>query len=154
MSFPPITLEFYPPTSKITFEFWMEQPHVLKSKRSWSSLRLVFKAIRQWSNVNLGRASCRLYGKLCYHSFEHRNLSNLLHIETSCIFNQVREAFLKGGSINSHSLMNSSKSLILGVNLEPLNFFELLLMTLKSPPYNNLGRLNKKNPTAHAKNLS
>ena len=94
---------------------------------------LVSKTIGQWSDVNLGKAFCKLCGEFYSYSFGKRNLSNFLHIETSCIFDQVKETFLKGESINSHSLMKSSKCLILGVNLESPNFFELLLTTLKFP---------------------
>ena len=50
------------------------------------------------------------------------------------MFDHVNDALLKGESINSQSLMKSSKSFMLRVNLEPPNFSELLLMTLKSPP--------------------
>lgn len=52
------------------------------------------------------------------------------------MFDQVKEAFLNGGPINSLSLINSSKLLMLRVNLEPPNFFKILLITLKTPPPN------------------
>ena len=50
------------------------------------------------------------------------------------MFDQVNDVFRKGGSSNSHSLIKLSKSFMLEVRLDRPNFFELLLMTLKSPP--------------------
>ena len=50
------------------------------------------------------------------------------------MFDQVNGAFCKGGSSNSHYLIKPSKSLMLEVRLDPPNFSELLLMTLKSLP--------------------
>ena len=97
---------------------------------------LVSKAIGQWSEVHLGRTSWRLWGKFCSHSFEYKYLSNLLHIGESCIFDQVKRSILYRGWLNLHSLIKISKSLMLGVTLQPPIFFENLLMTLKSslPP--------------------
>ena len=45
---------------------------------------LVSNTIGQWSEVNLGNASWRLYGKFCNQSFENMNLSSLLQIGDSC----------------------------------------------------------------------
>ena len=122
---------------------------------------LVSKAIGQWSDVHLGRTSWRLWGKFCSHSFEYKNLSNLLHIGESCIFDQVKQSILYRGWLNLHSLIKISKSLILGVTLQPPIFFENLLMTLKSslppsPPHThtNLGRLNQKDLRVPTKNSS
>ena len=93
---------------------------------------LVSRTIGQWSDVHLGRTSWRLWGKICSHSFEYRNRSNVLHTAESCMFDQVKKVFHKRGSINSHSLINPSKSLMLGVKLEPPIFSKILLVTLKS----------------------
>ena len=56
------------------------------------------------------------------------------------MFDQVNDAFHKGGSSNSHSLIKLSKSFILEVKLEPPNFSELLLMTLKSSTTHHNGK--------------
>ena len=56
------------------------------------------------------------------------------------MFDQVNGAFRKGGSSNSHSLIKPSKSFMLEVRLDPPNFSEFLLMTLKSPPTHHNGK--------------
>ena len=56
------------------------------------------------------------------------------------MFDQVNGAFHKDGSINSHSLIKSLKSFMLEVRLDPPNFSELFLMTLKSPPTQHNGK--------------
>ena len=109
----------------------MKQPRVLKPK--WSKPHFnasISKTMGKWSDVSLGSTSWRLWGKLCSHSFEYKNLSNILQIGTSCMFDQVKDAFLSGELINSLSFINSSKTFMLRVNLEPPNYFEILLMTL------------------------
>lgn len=88
---------------------------------------LVSWMIGQWSKINLGRASWRLWRNLCSHSFGYKNISKLLRIGNSCIFDQVKDAFLRGGSINSLSFMNSSKSLMLGVIMDTHNFHTFFL---------------------------
>ena len=60
------------------------------------------------------------------------------------MFDQVNGVLRKGGSSNSHSLIKSSKSFMLGVKLEPPNFSELLLMTLKSLPTHQNGKESPK----------
>ena len=66
--------------------------------------RLVFDTIGQLSKVNLGSASWMLWGNPCSHSLENKNLSNLLQTGVSCEFDHVKDAFLRGGSINSQVL--------------------------------------------------
>lgn len=50
------------------------------------------------------------------------------------MFDQVKDKLLREGSINSLSCEFIKKTLMLGVNLEPPNFFEILLMALNHPP--------------------
>ena len=59
-------------------------------------------------------------------------------------YDQVKDVFLRGGSINTLSLINPSKSLRLGVNLEPPNFYEILLVTLKSSLTHHFKRVRPK----------
>lgn len=59
-------------------------------------------------------------------------------------FDQLKETFLREGLINSLSLIKLSKSLMLGVNLEPLNFSEILLITLKFPTMHYFGKVKPK----------
>ena len=70
------------------------------------------------------------------------------------MFDQVNGALHKGGSNNSHSLIKPSKSFMLEVGLEPPNFSELLLMTLKSPPTHHNGKDRQKFLKAPPKNPS
>ena len=56
------------------------------------------------------------------------------------MFDQVNDVFRKEGSNNSQSLIKPSKSFMLEVKLEPPNFYELLLITLKSPPTHYKGK--------------
>ena len=83
------------------------------------------------------------WGNPCFHSLENKNLSNLLQIGFSCKFDQVKEAFFRG-PINSLSLIKSSKSLMLRVNLEPPNFYEILLIRLKSPQTHHFRKVIQK----------
>ena len=59
---------------------------------------------------------------MTFHSFENRNLSNLLGIGDSCKFGQLKEAFLRGDLINLHFVIKPSKSLILRVSQDPPPF--------------------------------
>ena len=137
-------MNWWPSHSSNRHSFYQPPKISLKSKwisHMFSDLKavgphfkgLVFNTIGQWFDVNLGRASWMHWRKSCSHSLENKNLSNFLQIGFSCKLNEVKDTFLKGGSINSHSRIRSSKSLMLEVNLEPPNFYEILLMTLKSP---------------------
>ena len=72
--------------------------------------RFVPKTIGQWSEVNMVflEAMCKVYSR----SFENKSLSNLLQTRNSYKLDHVNKAFLSGGSTNSLSSMNSSKSFV------------------------------------------
>lgn len=115
---------------------------------------LASRMIKQCSKVNLGSTSWRLWGNLCSYSFEYKNLSNLLQTGKTCMFDNVKDAFLREGSINSLSFMNPSKSLILEVKLAPPNVSKIFLMRLKSPQHTILDKLNQKGLVDPSRNPS
>lgn len=105
---------------------------------------LVSKTIKQWSKVNMGSTSWMLLENPCSHSFEFKNISNLLQTRSSCMFDHVKDVFRREGLIKSLSLMSPSKSLMLKVNPELPNFYKILLMILKSSPTHHFKKVRTK----------
>lgn len=70
------------------------------------------------------------------------------------MFDNVKDAFLREGSINSLSFMNPSKSLILEVKLAPPDVSKIFLMRLKSPQHTILDKLNQKGLVDPSRNPS
>ena len=83
--------------------------------------------IGQWSNINMRKASWIHCGKSCSQSLENKNLSNLFQIVFSSKLDQMNDAFLKGRSISSHSLIRSSKSSCLRLTWILLTFLKFFL---------------------------
>lgn len=148
-------MHLWPSQPSNQYSFHQQPKFCLKSKWSncmFSNLKgvgsylkeLVSNTIGQWFDVNLGSVFSILCGNPYSHSLENKNLSNHLQTWISCTLDHVKDTFLRGGSINSLSLMKSSNSLMLRVILEPPNFSKILLVTLKFPPTHHLGKVKPK----------